>query len=291
MHWRLASWCARGSIASHALSCGGVHLSSKRDVESVFLSEGQVILQSTVALSLYEEGTTADAMTEEDVRDAFGVLNLASGKSRSAANLISLTFNGILSKHGWSAPRLERLVKLEFIDCAPPKIRFLTPSNFPSLRALCFDLPPYNRKYYAQLDGGLLDQLELLQIPLLDILRIGPVPEILHRAPTLLHPSAQCLEVYCTPALDSLRIWPNLQFIEHLCVASPQKPHIRLDMYPALKTLSLQTDLPDCELAELIDTCRDTGITIVSVDRWNKRGNNSDFWVYAKRQRDKFEQA
>uniref|UniRef100_A0A0K3CMH1 Uncharacterized protein n=1 Tax=Rhodotorula toruloides TaxID=5286 RepID=A0A0K3CMH1_RHOTO len=285
MHWRLASWCARGSIASHALSCGGVHLSSKRDVESVFLSEGQVILQSTVALSLYEEGTTADAMTEEDC------LQIPWDRITHSPYLISLTFNGILSKHGWSAPRLERLVKLEFIDCAPPKIRFLTPSNFPSLRALCFDLPPYNRKYYAQLDGGLLDQLELLQIPLLDILRIGPVPEILHRAPTLLHPSAQCLEVYCTPALDSLRIWPNLQFIEHLCVASPQKPHIRLDMYPALKTLSLQTDLPDCELAELIDTCRDTGITIVSVDRWNKRGNNSDFWVYAKRQRDKFEQA
>ncbi|GAA6051179.1 hypothetical protein NBRC10513_001000 [Rhodotorula toruloides] len=278
MHWRLASWCARGSIASHALSCGGVHLSSKRDVESVFLSEGQVILQSTVALSL-------------EVTLGGQCLQIPWDRITHSPYLISLTFNGILSKHGWSAPRLERLVKLEFIDCAPPKIRFLTPSNFPSLRALCFDLPPYNRKYYAQLDGGLLDQLELLQIPLLDILRIGPVPEILHRAPTLLHPSAQCLEVYCTPALDSLRIWPNLQFIEHLCVASPQKPHIRLDMYPALKTLSLQTDLPDCELAELIDTCRDTGITIVSVDRWNKRGNNSDFWVYAKRQRDKFEQA
>lgn len=69
------------------------HLSSKRDVESVFLSEGQVILQSTVALSLYEEGTTADAMTEEDVRDAFGVLNLASRKSRSAAS--AFKFPGI----------------------------------------------------------------------------------------------------------------------------------------------------------------------------------------------------
>ncbi|BGO90414.1 hypothetical protein NBRC10512_004101 [Rhodotorula toruloides] len=296
--------CKRFYRLARPLVWRHVHLSLKRDVESVFLSEGQVIMQSTVALSLYGEGTTADAMSEEDVCNAFDCfprseevtlggqcLQIPWDRITHNPYLTSLTFNGILSRHGWPAPHLERLVKLEFIDCAPPKIRFLTPSNFPSLRALCFDLPPYNRKYYAQLDGGLLDQLEILQIPLFEILGIVPVPEILHRAPTLLHRSAQCVEVYCTPALDSLRIWPNLQFIEHLCVASPQKPHISLHMYPVLKTLSLQTDVPDCELAELIDTCRDMGITVVSVDRWNKRGINSDFWVYAKRQRDKLEQA